>query len=226
MKKQSGIFHVLRISLTLLIITSVVAALLAGVNSITAQKIADMEKEKTQKAIAEVLPGETIFYDMVVDSRSFQLWLQETGRELPAIVTGGKDSWDKRRTDCIPLIYTPPVRTGYAIEVRPTGFDGEITMMVGIDLEGRVVGISIISHTETAGLGAVAGADTEKGRSFRGQFVGQSGELAVTKDGGTVDAISGATITSRAVTEGVNAALEYVAIYEEFFARSEQWTSE
>ena len=84
-------------------------------------------------------------------------------------------------------------------------------MMVGVDNEGKVLGISIVSHTETAGLGAVAAATTSAGEAFRGQFVDQSGSVAVTKDGGTLDAITGATITSRAVCVGVNAALDCVA---------------
>ena len=80
-------------------------------------------------------------------------------------------------------------------------------MMVGVDNDGKVLGISIISHTETAGLGAVAAATTSAGEAFRGQFVGQSGSVAVSKDGGAMDAITGATITSRAICVGVNAAL-------------------
>ena len=100
---------------------------------------------------------------------------------------------------------------GYALEVLPSGFDNTITMMVGVDNEGKVLGISVVSHTETAGLGAVAAAGTPAGENFRGQFVGASGSVSVTKDGGTMDAITGATITSRAVCAGVNAALECVA---------------
>ena len=100
---------------------------------------------------------------------------------------------------------------GYVVEVAPAGFGGAITMMVGILPDGTVNGISIVSHTETAGLGSVAGADTSAGQSFRDQFVGQSGSLAVDKDGGTIDSITSATITSRAVTNGVNAALAAVA---------------
>ena len=79
--------------------------------------------------------------------------------------------------------------------------------MVGVDNDGNVSGISIISHTETAGLGAVAAASTPAGENFRGQFVGASGSVAVSKDGGQMDAITGATITSRAVCAGVSAAL-------------------
>ena len=99
---------------------------------------------------------------------------------------------------------------GYAVQVAPTGFDGEITMMVGIDLEGKVLGISIVSHTETAGLGAVAASENAKGQAFRHQFIGMAGSVAVTKDGGDVDAITGATVTSRAICAGINAALDCV----------------
>ncbi len=100
--------------------------------------------------------------------------------------------------------------SGYAVEVVPAGFNGGITMMVGVDLQGNVTGISIISQTETAGLGAVAADKGSKGQAFRDQFIGMGGTLAVDKDGGEVDSISGATISSRAVTTGVNAALKCV----------------
>lgn len=178
MKKQSNIGYILRISLTLLLITSVVAALLAGVNMITAPIIASSNEAKTQQAIEAVLPG--------------------GGQPIPFT-----DS-----TGMVQEVYGSD--TGYAVQVAPSGFDGEIVMMVGIDKEGQVLGVSIISHTETAGLGAVAAADNAKGEAFRDQFIGMSGPLAVTKDGGQVDAITGATITSRAVTDGINAALACV----------------
>ena len=96
--------------------------------------------------------------------------------------------------------------SSYAVIVTPGGFGGELTMMVGI-VDGTVSGISVISHSETPGLGAVAAASSAKGEAFRGQFVGQSGELVI---GDQVDAMSGATITSTAVVTGVNAALRYV----------------
>ena len=180
MKTENIFLYVLRIALTLLIITAVVAGLLAGVNSITKPIIDAQNAEKTQQAIEAVLPGGGEAVD------------------FPAVDTGV----------AVSKVYKG--ENGYAVEVLPSGFDNTITMMVGIDFEGNVLGISIISHTETAGLGAVAAADTAKGEAFRSQFVGMSGSVAVTKDGGQVDAITGATITSRAVCDGVNAALAIV----------------
>ena len=170
--------YVLRLALTLLIITAVVAAVLAGVNSITAPAIAALKAQKTQEAIELVLPG-------------------------------GGDEIVFPATALVSKVYASD--TGYAVEVTPGGFYNTITMMVGVDTEGKVLGISIISHTETAGLGAVAAAGTPAGEAFRSQFVGTSGSVSVTKDGGQMDAITGATITSRAICVGVNAALEVVA---------------
>ena len=178
MKTESNVMYILRLALTLLIITSVVAAALAGVNSITAPAIAKLTAEKTQQAIEAVLPG-------------------------------GGEEIEFAPADLVSKVYKG--ESGYAIEVTPGGFDNTITMMVGVDAEGKVLGISIIKHTETAGLGAVAAAGTPAGEAFRGQFVGTSGSVAVTKDGGAMDSITGATITSRAICDGVNAALACAA---------------
>ena len=178
MKTESTAKFVLRLALTLLIITAVVAVALAGVNMITEPAIEALNAQKTQEAIELVLPG-------------------------------GGEAIDFPETALVSKVYASD--NGYAIEVTPAGFDNTITMMVGVDKAGNVLGISIISHTETAGLGAVAAAGTPAGEAFRGQFVGASGSVSVTKDGGTMDAITGATITSRAICVGVNAALECVA---------------
>lgn len=95
---------------------------------------------------------------------------------------------------------------GYVIQVAPSGFGGVIDMMVGVSKDGTCTGVSIIKMAETAGLGANASK-----ADFRAQFVGLSGSVAVTKDGGVIDSLTGATITSRAVADGVTAALEAAA---------------
>lgn len=182
MKNTSTVSYVLRLALTLLLICAVVAAVLAGVNAITKDKIAAINAQKTTDAIAAVLP----------DAGSATAL--ETYQDPSGLVTAVYES-----------------ETGYAIEVAPSGFGGTVSMMVGVDRAGQVLGVRVISHSETAGLGAVAAASTAKGQSFREQFIGTSGILAVSKDGGSIDSISGATITSRAVTEGVNAAIACAA---------------
>ncbi len=181
MKQESTTKYILRLTLTLLLIAAAVAAILALVNQVTKPIIAQANAEKTAKAIEQVLPGG---YDTEITDFS-----------------------DK--TGLVSKIYKGA--NGYAVEVAPAGFDNTITMMVGVDLDGKVLGISIISHSETASLGAVAAADTAAGAAFRDQFVGQTGIVSVTKDGGAIDAITGATITSRAICSGINAALSCVA---------------
>ena len=94
---------------------------------------------------------------------------------------------------------------GFVVRLNANGFGGAIDMMVGIDLNGTVTGISVISHSETASLGAECTRE-----DWRSQFIGTSGDLKVAKDGGTIDALTGATVTSRAVTEAVNRAVEFV----------------
>ena len=179
MKTESTVKYVLRLALTLLLITAVVAVVLAAVNSVTAPKIAQLNAQKTQEAIEAVLPG------------------------------GGVEVAFTDDTGLVSTVYQGDA--GYAVKVVPTGFNGTVEMMVGIDPSGNVLGISVISQSETAGLGAVSAASTSAGEAFRGQFAGMSGSVSVTKDGGAVDAITGATITSRAVCTGVNAALSCVA---------------
>ena len=135
---------------------------------------------------------------------------EKTQAAIEAVLPGGGESVEfTDETGLVAVVYKG--ESGYAVQVAPGGFDGPITMMVGIDFDGNVLGISVIKHTETAGLGAVAAAKTSAGEAFRGNFVGQSGSVAVTKDGGVIDSITGATITSRAVCVGVNAALDCVA---------------
>ena len=87
---------------------------------------------------------------------------------------------------------------GYVVQVKPaTSFSGTLTVMVGVDTDGACTGIS-----ETSGLGSNASKP-----DWQAQFVGKTGEVKVTKDGGDINAITGATITSRGVCEAVNSAI-------------------
>lgn len=135
---------------------------------------------------------------------------EKTRQAIEAVLPGGGEKVEfEDSTGMVKALYESDA--GWAVQVSPNGFGGAVDMMVGIDRSGNVIGISIISHTETPSLGAVAAENNAAGVAFRSQFAGLSGKLAVGKDGGTVDAISGATITSRAIVNGVNAALQCVA---------------
>ena len=181
MKTENNALYILRLTVTLLLICAVVALALAGVNAITKDRIAAIQVEKTQKAIGEVLLGVTDVEEIA--------FTDESG--------------------LVSTVYKSEL--GYAVEVTPTsGFSGAIKMMVGVSYDGKVLGISIISHAETAGLGAVAGANSAKGQAFRDSFIGLFAPVSPNKDGGQADTITGATITSRAICDGVNAALACV----------------
>lgn len=167
---------ILRLTLTLFLITAVVSAALAGVNLITAPKIAELKAQKTADAIAAVLPGESAEVESFTDGTGLvqKVWRSEAG---------------------------------YAVQVAPKGFGGEVVIMVGVDNAGKVLGIDVVSHAETAGLGDTAAADNAKGNAFRGQFSETDAPFTV---GTNIDAITSATITSKAVAAGVNAAVDCV----------------
>ena len=183
--KKNTFLYVLRLALTLLAITALMAAALAVVNQLTAGRIAAIQQEKKAEAIQKAMRT-----PMEVEQIDFA---DDTGLVKKVCRSKG-ELYDK----------------DYVAEVEIMGFNGPITMMVGIDSKGEVMGLSVVSHTETAGLGAVAAADSEAGKLFRSQFAYRYDAVAVTKDGGDIDAITGATITSRAVCSGINAALSCV----------------
>ena len=160
---------------TLFLISAICAVLLGLVNNITAGHIAAANEAATNAAMQAVLPADS--YEQV----------EYTGGN--ALVTAVYKAGD----------------AGYVVQVAPSGFGGNLDVMVGVGADGTCTGVSIISHAETSGLGANATKE-----DFRAQFVGKA-NVAVTKDGGYIAALTGATITSRAVCDGVNAAIEAAA---------------
>ena len=156
--------------------------------------------------VAAALAGVNAYTAPIIAQRK----AEKTQQAIEAVLPGGGDAAPfEDDTGMVTAVYESD--SGWAVQVSANGFGGAMDMMVGIDRSGNVIGISIISHAETPSLGAVAADKSAAGAAFRSQFAGLSGTLAVDKDGGTVDAISGATITSRAVVAGVNAALLCVA---------------
>lgn len=154
-------------------ITLIAALLLAGLNTLTAPRIAALAEEKTAEGIRKVLPA-----------------LEEQKAE------------EKEMNDGIVTYLRYYEGIGCAVTVAPKGYGGEIEMMVGVAEDGTVTGVEILSMSETAGLGSKA---SEEG--FRSQYLGKTDTLTLGKGEGEIAAISGATVTSKAVTEGVNAAV-------------------
>jgi electron transport complex protein RnfG len=171
---------------TLLTITLLSSACLGFVYSFTEGPINDAKNAKINNAISQVLPE----FDNKPTAQKFE-------RE----VDGGI------------LIFYPATKDGQPIGTAiqtftKNGFSGQIDLMVGFLADGTIHGIEVIAHKETPGLGD----KMESGKSdFSVQFKGKHPEnfkLAVTKDGGNVDAITASTISSRAYCDAVQRAYD------------------
>ena len=168
---------ILKLTIILFLVCAVTAGILGCVNALTEGRIAAITEQKTMAAYSEVLkaPG---FENVAFDAQN------PVFAEVKNIA---------KATD----------GTGWVVESTFSGAQGTITMATGIDADYKCSGISIISHSETSGLGANAASKAEVGIHFRAQFVGAEENVALKKSGGTIDALSGATITSSAVTKAV-----------------------
>ncbi len=169
--------EIVKVGIILFLITAVAAAILAGVNGFTAPVIAENNRVSQEKAMKAVLPDATEF-------------VKAEYAEL---------------TDSIVSEIYEGTGAGYVVKVNPNGYGGVISMVVGIDNDYKVTGVEIISQSETAGLGSNC---TKK--EFTEQFIGKTQNIVVSKngaEGNQIDAISSATITSKAVTSGVNTAI-------------------
>ena len=111
-------------------------------------------------------------------------------------------------------------RSRRKVYVNPTdysGFSGYVEIMVGFDKEGNISGYQVLKHAETPGLGSKMGEWFSNESKAKQNVIGRSlkeGQLKVSKDGGQVDAITAATITSRAFLESINRA--YSVLNEQF----------
>ena len=103
---------------------------------------------------------------------------------------------------------------GYAINVEASGSQGTISMMVGIDMDGAVTGVSIVTNSETSGIGSkvMGNEPLTNGTGVLDQFIGKSAADGVLSVGSNVDAITGATVSTKGVTTGVNAALAVAGV--------------
>ena len=189
--KISGKF-ILKVAGTLTVIALVVAALMGLVNSITAGKIAEIDAENTRIAMSAVVPEGSEFTDKLEISDDVAAAAAAQGgklTELYGVKNAGADA-------------------GYVMKIAASGSQGTITMMVGVDANKAITGISVVSHSETSGIGTkVMGNEANAaGVPVLDQFIGMSGSGSLVV-GKTVTAISGATVSTKGITMGANAAL-------------------
>lgn len=148
--------------------------------------VADIENNQLKfikgPAVAEILTGAA--NDPIKDR--FKITTEGTSRNFFVGVMNGKPR-------------------AVAFESSGKGFGGDVNIMVGVDLDtDKILGIGVTTHSETPGMGSRAKTDPTFASQFKGQALEQV--FKVKQDGGQVDALSGATITSRAVSSGVTAA--------------------
>jgi electron transport complex protein RnfG len=186
--------NIIRLSIVLAIVTLVAAFVLGEIYSVTKPRIELQKRAKTEAALRFVLP-------------SAQVIVPNTSK-VPVKDSDGNTLYEKdiinyysgyANEDTSDLI-------GYAFKAEGNGYSSVIETMVGVDTMGSIKNIKIISQKETPGLGALA----ENDEPFTGkkwttqQFKDKSVEdLKVDKDGGEIVSITGATITSRTITNSI-----------------------
>ncbi len=179
-KKPSTLINMV---VALLVITAVSGGVLGLVYGMTKDAIAEVDQKKNEAAIKAVLPLENVTY------KADTLKYNYEGVDLTFPCNLAYDANGNFQ--------------GAAVKTNEGGFGGKIDMMVGFLADGTIKGTSVLSHSETPGLGA------NMTGKFKDQFVDKnpaSYKLTVTKDGGDVDAITAATITSRAFSKAVDKA--------------------
>lgn len=178
--------EVLTLTTKLLLICAIVAALLAGVNMVTEPIIAANNQKTFEASMAEVLPGSKSFDE--IDCSAFTP--SESGVKVDSVYASD---------------------SGFVVTaICSEGYGGDISVMTGITKDLEIKQVKIMSMSETPGLGA---------KSTEPEFLDQYKDLTKgiqviknsTPSGNEVEAISGATITSKAVTKAVNTALETAA---------------
>ncbi len=180
--KKINIKDIIVPAVALLIFCLVATALLAGTNMITKDKIAE-------NAVQAEIAGRGLVL----------------GDKDGSYTYSDVETADNGVTWCIGYDKDGN-EVGYVFTSGAKGYGGTVSVMVGMDKEGNIMGVEILSHSETPGLGANATKD-----DFKGRFVGKSGILSVNKnsnEGQDVQAITAATITSNAVVNAVNLATE------------------
>jgi len=169
--------NLLKPVIVLTVIAFVCTAALAGVNMLTKDVIAAAAAEKTATTMRELFPNDQGFEKVEVKEEL----LKKHGVSAVSKASSG---------------------AGFIYEVAPSGYGGEIAMMVAFSNEGEILGVKVLSHEETNGIGT----RVVESEDFLNQFKGKD---AATEAG--IDAVSGATISSTAVVSGINSACNLYA---------------
>jgi RnfABCDGE-type electron transport complex G subunit len=205
-EKKKG-FAVPKSAVILMVITAIAGAALAGVYAMTKTTIDANQEAKKLQAYAEVVPGgETFEYDETISAA-----IEGFGGAVY-----GDGAFGKAYINEVAVAKDASGNVvGYGISATTMdGYDGEISMAVGMDTDGKILGVSFTVLNETAGMGMLVNEE-----SWRGQFQDkQVDSFVLLKQGGStadneIDSVSGASTTSGAVVNAVNAAIDFYKNY-------------
>jgi len=188
---------VIRSSLLLGVIALLGTSLLAGVNDLTHERIVEQEKRRVLQQLNEVVPVTLFNNDLLEDVIKIE---DETFFRHPEPVTVFRARMDGRPVAVMMIV------------TAPDGYNGDIRFLAGIDASGKVLGVRIISHRETPGLGDpidVEKSDWILGFNDKSLDNPDTNGWAVKRDGGEFDQFTGATISPRAVVRAVHNTLIY-----------------
>lgn len=181
---------IFKYAITLAVVTTLASGSLAYTYSATKEKIEAMKLEEQINAVKEVCSKAAKEGEILKDDEA----LKKASREVEIV----KGVFKVEKNGKV---------SAYAIMVSPRGYGGPMTLMVGIDSDGEVTGVKVLEQKETPGLGdKVTGS-----KQFLSQFIGKSPEdpVEIKKD---IEAVSGATISSKGVTTGIKEALKAFSI--------------
>lgn len=186
--------EIIKLGLMLLLITSVAAVILGLTNGVTSGIIEEVEAKATEEAQREVLPEADSF--KAIDEQKLGE-IKDKNAKVIEISSG----------------FSKDQLVGYTIKTVNTteypGYGGDVEMIVGISTEGEITGLKVLKHQETPGLGANA-TKPEFQNQYKGKATKEDVIVVKTEpsNANEIQALTGATITSDAVTSGVNNARE------------------
>lgn len=171
---MTKVWESLRIALILMLICGLIAGVVALVNQVTFEKIEQNLEAERRNAIVSIFGSEHISYEALSD-------VPETAETVYTVTAGG-------------------TALGYCVNVNAGGFGGDINLMVGVGADGKIIGVSIVSLSETPGVGTKVNTV-----DYLSAYIGKGSGLKLGED---IDGITGATVSSKAVLAGVNAAMD------------------
>ncbi len=186
-------------AISLGIVALVASAALSVGNRLTGPAIADAEARDLQTSLSQVLPEGSYDNELLKDT----LDVKVSHGDTPATVT----VYRARKAGAV---------TGAVFRMAQRGYAGDVVVLMGVDAKGTLLGVRVIKHQETPGLGdKIDIAKTKWILDFNGKSLDNlpADKWAVKKDGGVFDQFAGATITPRAVVKAVKGGLDFFAAH-------------